>query len=606
MMRGVADAQTTRAQAIIAYLQSQPQLFLPLLSPANGERVFFAESTSSPVVDADLGEWPPISAEQTTGTARASFARVRDTLYAALRTSLRDSSAENPTLGIYTREQRLQLLLLPGGSVVAANDSEDMRLQDSLLGRWSSSNDEIRIEIAFPASLTGSVFGLEILQGEERITWGLSETNRPLSWVTEQPELRQVLDIFRVPGSRAEILTTDGWVVAATGEVSQRTRQPNFWDSATTQLLARSINSDTLVPSQDVQRFWSLAGAAPSLTTDMSIRVGGLKVATLRTESSLVQFLATYSLAIERFLLINLGLIVVIAVGLFIYAGWLSRRVRSLSNWAHQVIDEGGQTRNQLPASGAKDEIGELSRAYASLMQRLEKHTEYLQGLAGRLSHEIRTPLTIIGSSLENLESASTEAERQTYTERARNGLERLRSLLRRMSEVTSLEGGIDNTPRQNFDPDNLISELVSGYAQSFLDHRLDYQRATGGPRPRIDGSPELLAQLFDKLIENAVSFAPVQTTIHITTGQQKAEWFLEVSNSGPLLPEDQASDIFSSMVSLRARDANGEPHLGLGLTIVKRIAEFHRGKIWASNREDGSGVVFRLSLPTSSRTASI
>jgi signal transduction histidine kinase len=71
----------------------------------------------------------------------------------------------------------------------------------------------------------------------------------------------------------------------------------------------------------------------------------------------------------------------------------------------------------------------------------------------------------------------------------------------------------------------------------------------------------------------------------------------LTVSNSGPLLPADMAGRLFESMVSGRA-GSGGEPHLGLGLYIVRLIAEFHGGQARAANREDGSGVVFRVDCP--------
>ena len=73
----------------------------------------------------------------------------------------------------------------------------------------------------------------------------------------------------------------------------------------------------------------------------------------------------------------------------------------------------------------------------------------------------------------------------------------------------------------------------------------------------------------------------------------------LSVSNYGPLLPEDIQSTLFDSMVS--SRDKRGdEPHLGLGLYIVRLITEFHQGSVNASNRADGKGVVFTVNLPLS------
>jgi two-component system sensor histidine kinase ChvG len=604
MMDGVAGAQNVRAQAIISYLQSRPQLFLPLLSPVGGERVFFSQSPRAPVVDAEFDEWSSVTDQPQNSGSRASFARVRDTLYVALQFGASELESEQSAMRLHTRERIYRLLFLSEGAVVAAsNAANEFQLQDAVLGSWKSIGETTRVEIALPAEITGGVFGLELVTSGQIATWGLSNDNRPLSWVTEQPELMQVLDIFRVEDGKMEILTTDNWVVASSGQISQLARSRTLWEAAAVNLLKPGPGNTAQTESTNLAsvQSWNLDSEAPSLVTEMPIAVGGLIVGKLRMESSLNQFLEVYSAAMKRFLLVSSGLILAVAIVLFAYSSWLSRRVRRLSGWAQKLVDEQGQLNDESPASSAPDEIGDLSRAYAELTQRLKKHTEYLQGLAGRLSHEIRTPLTIIGSSLENLEDASTESERLTYTKRARQGLERLRSLLRRMSEVTTLEAGIDNTPRQNFDPDSLVAELVSSYQQGFAEHRLDYQRNASGPQARVDGSPDLLAQLLDKLIENAVSFSPPGSVISISSGPQKGLWSLEVSNPGPLLPDSADSDIFASMVSLRNSKSDGEPHLGLGLTIVKRITEFHRAKITAFNRADGSGVVFRFELPRGS-----
>jgi signal transduction histidine kinase len=72
----------------------------------------------------------------------------------------------------------------------------------------------------------------------------------------------------------------------------------------------------------------------------------------------------------------------------------------------------------------------------------------------------------------------------------------------------------------------------------------------------------------------------------------------LRVSNTGPLLPAEMGERLFESMVSVRAERATNEPHLGMGLYIVRQVAEFHGGTAKANDRADGSGVVFELKFP--------
>ena len=72
----------------------------------------------------------------------------------------------------------------------------------------------------------------------------------------------------------------------------------------------------------------------------------------------------------------------------------------------------------------------------------------------------------------------------------------------------------------------------------------------------------------------------------------------VEVENEGPLLPEGMRERLFDSMVSVRAQSGGETPHLGLGLYIVRLVAEFHGGGARAENRTDGKGVVVTITLP--------
>ena len=110
-------------------------------------------------------------------------------------------------------------------------------------------------------------------------------------------------------------------------------------------------------------------------------------------------------------------------------------------------------------------------------------------------------------------------------------------------------------------------------------------------------GAPELVAQMLDKLVANAVEFSTEGTSIVVRLERAGAEVRLSVENEGPLLPDAMREGLFDSMVSVRGDQMRGDqggdaPHLGLGLYIVRLIAEAHGGQASAQNRGDGRGVV--------------
>lgn len=295
-------------------------------------------------------------------------------------------------------------------------------------------------------------------------------------------------------------------------------------------------------------------------------------------------------------ILFNLSaLAFLIACGvLLLFASRLSHRVRRLRDSAESAITPDGRVVGDIVATRDSDEIGDLSRSVTSMLDRLAQYNRYLESMASKLSHELRTPITVVRSSLDNLSPESPPQEIETYTQRARDGIDRLNNLLTRMSEATRLEQTLQSEQLNRFDLYQVVHGCVEGYRLAHPDIRFEF---TGNAGVIVHGVAELLAQLLDKLVSNAVDFHTPQTPIQIALSTDGRQVKLMVSNSGPALPDEMAGNLFESMVSIRQHKGD-QAHLGLGLYIVRLIVEFHRGKVQARNRDDNSGVEFMVSLP--------
>ena len=109
--------------------------------------------------------------------------------------------------------------------------------------------------------------------------------------------------------------------------------------------------------------------------------------------------------------------------GLFFFASRISSRIRGLRNQAESIIDDSGRVQNTIVASQNSDEIGDLSRSFSNIVERLSQYTSYLENMSSRLSHELRTPVTVVRSSLENLDMTGKNEESAIYIERAEEGI---------------------------------------------------------------------------------------------------------------------------------------------------------------------------------------
>jgi len=287
-------------------------------------------------------------------------------------------------------------------------------------------------------------------------------------------------------------------------------------------------------------------------------------------------------------------IIVLLTLVLLGYASWLSWRITRLQRAVSASVDDDGRIIGTLPAARANDELGQLQRHFSQMVDRLHGYNRYLESFSRRLSHELKTPVAVVRSSLENLSHSESEAERTEYLQRAATATDRLSQILNGMSEAARLEQSFDHADKETFDLAEVASQATAAYQGLDPEHRIHYQGPDQGLT--MTGSPELIVQLLDKLVDNARDFTPEAGLIQISLAAANSGLILSVFNEGSALP-DQGTDIFDPFVSLR--DGREEGHLGQGLLIVRLIADFHGARIEAANvTEQGvNGVCFRLTL---------
>jgi signal transduction histidine kinase len=187
--------------------------------------------------------------------------------------------------------------------------------------------------------------------------------------------------------------------------------------------------------------------------------------------------------------------------------------------------------------------------------------------------------------------------EAKIYVERAQGGLDRLAQILTRMSEAARLEQSVDHAEFERFDLVALVRGCVDGYRSAYAPRAFVFDAAAAAIA--FDGAPDLCAQMLDKLCANAIEFGRPDQPIVVRVERVADTAVLSVGNDGPLLPDGVRARLFESMVSVREEGQRSERvHLGLGLYIVRLIAEAHRGTVHADNRADGSGVVMTVALP--------
>ncbi|MDZ7644268.1 MAG: ATP-binding protein [Woeseiaceae bacterium] len=500
----------------------------------------------------------------------------------------------------------------PGQLVARRGDG---RIEPRIAAHWQDTPAGYQLEARIPRQVPGPMLGLTVHNaGTARnvVRNSTFDGARPGRLVTPSPVLQSVLRGYVQDGLRLVVTNRSGWRLALAGSLSGGGRGSGAADVgwlryAYDAILEPAEETALAEPSASGREQQGYIGQAlngdAATSWFRSPETGRAVVAvaqpvwsgTVQTGAVVLQqgtdaILSLTSDALTRLMNFTLLATLVAAGALLGYATWLSQRVRRLSRGARRALDD-DRVSADLPSLSASDEIGDLSRSFSSVLGKLGAYNDYLRTLASRLSHELRTPLTIVRSSLENLEHEPLSAEGRRYTERARDGVDRLKRILNAMSEASRVEELIGNAEPEHFDLDRVLQSTIAAYADAWPEHRFRYDGRAADARLR--GAPELLIQMLDKLIDNAVDFTQPGDEIVVTLDAGDDHLSLAVTNAGPPLPEKMRTQLFDSLISVRPGD--GGQHLGFGLFVARLIAEGHGGRIVADNVEGGVRFEVRL-----------
>lgn len=286
-----------------------------------------------------------------------------------------------------------------------------------------------------------------------------------------------------------------------------------------------------------------------------------------------------------------------VGCGLLVFAIVLSSRIRRLSHEAQLAVGTDGRV-SGLTGSVAKDEIGDLSRNLSGLLSRSAQYNHYLEALSSRLSHELTTPLSVVRTSLENIDSINLDEQSLVLVERAQGGANQLGRIIKALVDSTRLEQTVLSAAKERINLAHWLHTCTSVYQQIHPDLRFSAE-TTEMKQVYVTVSPELLQQALDKLIDNAASFSTdgsVSLGLSISERPSRNLVTLSVCNEGPAIDEKQLTHLFEPLVSHRIASAHGQVHLGMGLYMVRLIAEGAGGTVFARNRS--AGVEFGLRLP--------
>jgi signal transduction histidine kinase len=272
----------------------------------------------------------------------------------------------------------------------------------------------------------------------------------------------------------------------------------------------------------------------------------------------------------------------------WILLGWLLagralRPLRTMSFRARRITEE--NLHERLSADAGEDELGELANTFDGVLARLEHAFEAQKRFVANASHELRTPVTLEQALLE-IALADPDADAETLRrtcERVLASTRQQQQMIEALLALARSQGGTD--VEAPVDLADLAQDAIT-----LRERRLDdITLATDLHPAPLTGDPALLERLVANLIDNAIIHNLVEDAwITVETGNEEAGSWLRVSNSGPEVPESMISEIFEPFRRMDGERTATAAGLGLGLSIVRAIADLHGAAVEAGPVEGG------------------
>ncbi len=473
-----------------------------------------------------------------------------------------------------------------------------------LNGFWRERPGGYDLEFRFPAEWLGKTqrLSLAVVDVDDPLGRSIEAvvTTTPGQWsgamnrlIVRSPELMRILR--GLSRSDASICVVDGYrrVRAVMGGESIGKRL-----CAGTDRVSQDLVQDALAGRPKVLRRNGVSDQEALIVAAHPVYSGDQVIGAVLLEKNSAHILGLQRATLVQTAGATLLVLLLVVAGLLLFAAWLAFRIRHLKREVAAAIDADGRVlKGRLESDRlAPDDLGDLSRGISDLLGRLQRYTGFLESVPRTLRHEILNPLNTIGMSLQKLEEVK-EADDGVSIKSAQQAMRQLERIVNSLTEAAHIDDALDDEVFESFDLAALLDEYVGNRSRLRADRRLIYHGPANGIW--IRGSDLRIAQLLDKIVDNALDFSCENSEIEFTLEERQGWAELRLSNEGPVIPERILQALFVGMASYRPQTDRG-PHLGIGLFIAKRIASCHGGELKVVNRQDIAGVEVILRLPTS------
>ncbi len=293
-----------------------------------------------------------------------------------------------------------------------------------------------------------------------------------------------------------------------------------------------------------------------------------------------------YALIAGSLVVVILGLIVGTRVGRLTEQR-ISGISRTLSDFSSGKLDQ------RIPtAAGKRDDLGRVSTSINLMLDKIERLLESQEQISNDIAHDMRTPLQHLRQRLEAMQSSARISPEDVTAslEHTEEIIGTFNALLR----IAQIEGADRRARFEEFDINLTILNVVEFFEPFADDEGITLDAQIADQAALVFGDRDLLTQLLSNLVENAIKHSPSGVNVKISVHTTPSDVFVRVADGGPGIEPADHERIFRRF--FRGEKSRNSPGNGLGLALVKAIADLHGATLSVSNASPGA--VFEVRFP--------
>ena len=283
----------------------------------------------------------------------------------------------------------------------------------------------------------------------------------------------------------------------------------------------------------------------------------------------------------------------------------------ALSRWVADPLQQVVVAARNYPSEELKPvsprgphEVQDLTRAFNSMVARVESSQKSQRDFVADVSHELKTPLTSIRGFAQALldHTADTPEARQQAAQIIYDEAGRMHRMALDLLDLARLEAGTADLKMSPVDVATLLHSIVEKFARQAQNAGVQLQLKISGELPPLPGDGDRLAQVFTNLVDNALKFTPANGQVLLSAVKAGTEIEISITDTGIGIPNEALPRLFDRFYQVDPSRAGGETAAGrrgtgLGLAIVQEILQAHNGRI-SVRSEVGRGTTFVIHLP--------